>query len=197
MSEQPADDASVEWGVLVWTPGRDAYTRPQADRAVAVEELDKSRALWPGDVFHLACRRVSPWQRAGEPLPDLVAPPAPEPERPSLVCLDEAEAAGPPVSPDCRAGKCTACVGEAWDEDADEVTECEHACHEAACARCNPADPTPHRPGTCADRGPWGTTCTEDPIHRHSHYDAGDDSSWQDDWRGDCERGHVAPEGRP
>ncbi|MBT2484818.1 MULTISPECIES: hypothetical protein [unclassified Microbacterium] len=35
----------------------------------------------------------------------------------------------------------------------------------------------------CAEPGPWGTVCTEDIWHRYSHYDSGDDSSWQDDWR--------------
>jgi len=195
--EQLADDPTVEWGVLVWAPDREPYVLTAEDREGAVHSLEQGRRVHPEDVRHLACRRVSPWQRAGEPLPDLVAPPAPEPERPSLVCLDEAEATGPALSPDCRDGKCTACVGEAWDERADELSECEHPCHQAACARCNPANPTPHRPGTCADRGPWGTTCTEDPMHRYSHYDAGDDSSWQDDWRGDCERGHVPPDDRP
>ena len=35
----------------------------------------------------------------------------------------------------------------------------------------------------CADPGPWGTVCTADAGHRYSHYDAHDDSSWQDDWR--------------
>lgn len=37
--------------------------------------------------------------------------------------------------------------------------------------------------GGCAEPGPWGTVCTEDRLHRYSHYDAQDDSSWQDDWR--------------
>ncbi|WNN95129.1 hypothetical protein SEA_MAGRITTE_178 [Microbacterium phage Magritte] len=37
--------------------------------------------------------------------------------------------------------------------------------------------------GGCAEPGPWGTVCTEDSLHRYSHYDAQDDSSWQDDWR--------------
>lgn len=35
----------------------------------------------------------------------------------------------------------------------------------------------------CAEPGPWATVCTEDAGHRYSHYDSGDDSSWQDDWR--------------
>lgn len=35
----------------------------------------------------------------------------------------------------------------------------------------------------CAEPGPWGTVCTEGSGHRYSHYDAQDDSSWQDDWR--------------
>ncbi|ALJ20391.1 hypothetical protein [Microbacterium sp. No. 7] len=35
----------------------------------------------------------------------------------------------------------------------------------------------------CAEPGPYGTVCTEDAGHRYSHYDAQDDSSWQDDWR--------------
>jgi len=39
------------------------------------------------------------------------------------------------------------------------------------------------RPDTCAEPGPYGAHCTEDPGHRYSHYDGGDDSSWQDDWR--------------
>lgn len=38
---------------------------------------------------------------------------------------------GPPVSPDCSAGKCGACVGDAWDHAADVPAPCEHACHDA------------------------------------------------------------------
>lgn len=90
----PQDGPDVEWGVLVWAPDREPYVvGPEQDRDEAVRSLEKTRALFPGDVRHLACRRVSPWQRAGEPLPDLVAPRASAPERPSLVCLDEDEAA--------------------------------------------------------------------------------------------------------
>lgn len=37
--------------------------------------------------------------------------------------------------------------------------------------------------GGCAEPGPYGTVCTEDVLHRYSHYDAQDDSSWQNDWR--------------
>lgn len=33
------------------------------------------------------------------------------------------------VSPDCSAGKCAACIGTAWDHDADEMTNCTHSCH--------------------------------------------------------------------
>lgn len=39
------------------------------------------------------------------------------------------------------------------------------------------------RPGACNEPGPWGTICTEWLWHNYSHYDASDDSSWQDDWR--------------
>lgn len=34
----------------------------------------------------------------------------------------------------------------------------------------------------CAEPGPWRTVCTLDVGHPYSHYDAQDDSSWQDDW---------------
>jgi len=33
------------------------------------------------------------------------------------------------VSPDCRAGKCKACSGDAWDEAADALTTCRCGCH--------------------------------------------------------------------
>jgi len=33
------------------------------------------------------------------------------------------------LSPDCRAGKCAACVGQAWDDDTDEAAECPCECH--------------------------------------------------------------------
>lgn len=33
------------------------------------------------------------------------------------------------LSPDCRDGKCAACIGDAWDDTTDEPTECQHACH--------------------------------------------------------------------
>lgn len=40
--------------------------------------------------------------------------------------------AAPPLatlSPDCRAGKCTACNGDAWSDRLDAHTDCEHPCH--------------------------------------------------------------------
>lgn len=33
------------------------------------------------------------------------------------------------LSPDCRDGKCAACIGDAWDDTTDEPTICQHACH--------------------------------------------------------------------
>jgi hypothetical protein len=36
------------------------------------------------------------------------------------------------ISPDCSAGKCAACIGTAWDHDADEMTNCTHECHHPA-----------------------------------------------------------------
>ena len=33
------------------------------------------------------------------------------------------------ISPDCRDGKCAACLGDAWDDVKDQGTECQHACH--------------------------------------------------------------------
>lgn len=33
------------------------------------------------------------------------------------------------ISPDCVAGKCAACSGDGWDEDADELAPCPHVCH--------------------------------------------------------------------
>ena len=38
--------------------------------------------------------------------------------------------AGPVLSPDCRDGKCGACIGDAWDDSTDQPTECQHACHD-------------------------------------------------------------------
>lgn len=34
------------------------------------------------------------------------------------------------LSPDCRDGKCAACTGDAWNNQTDEPTPCECACHE-------------------------------------------------------------------
>jgi hypothetical protein len=34
------------------------------------------------------------------------------------------------LGPDCRDGKCAACVGDAWDDAADEPTACQCACHD-------------------------------------------------------------------
>jgi hypothetical protein len=34
------------------------------------------------------------------------------------------------LSPDCRDGKCGACIGDAWDDTTDEPTVCQHACHD-------------------------------------------------------------------
>lgn len=36
------------------------------------------------------------------------------------------------TSPDCRAGKCHVCSGDAWDFDRDAPTACEHRCHRPA-----------------------------------------------------------------
>lgn len=36
------------------------------------------------------------------------------------------------------------------------------------------------RKGTCGDPGPGDAHCTEPPNHRHSCYDADDDTSWND-----------------
>lgn len=33
------------------------------------------------------------------------------------------------LSPDCKAGKCTACNGDAWSDRLDAHTDCEHECH--------------------------------------------------------------------
>lgn len=43
------------------------------------------------------------------------------------------------------------------------------------------------RPGTCGDPGPGKSHCTEDPGHRWSCYDAGDDVAWNDgmEWLAD------------
>lgn len=34
------------------------------------------------------------------------------------------------LSPDCRDGKCAACTGDAWNNQTDEPTPCECACHD-------------------------------------------------------------------
>lgn len=43
------------------------------------------------------------------------------------------------------------------------------------------------RPGTCAEPGPRDLHCTENRMHDYSHYDAGEDESWNDrapeDWQ--------------
>lgn len=38
----------------------------------------------------------------------------------------------PPIDPDCRAGKHDACLGQAWDEEADEQVPCGCPCHQEA-----------------------------------------------------------------
>ena len=35
----------------------------------------------------------------------------------------------PAVSPDCAAGKCPACTGDAWDTGKDRLIDCQHDCH--------------------------------------------------------------------
>lgn len=40
------------------------------------------------------------------------------------VCTDP-----PPIGPDCRDGKCAACIGDAFDFLKDEPTRCGHECH--------------------------------------------------------------------
>ena len=34
-----------------------------------------------------------------------------------------------PISPDCQAGKCSACSFDAWDYLRDVLTDCGHDCH--------------------------------------------------------------------
>ena len=34
------------------------------------------------------------------------------------------------LSPDCRDENCHKCDGDAWGDEADEPTDCEHECHE-------------------------------------------------------------------
>lgn len=58
------------------------------------------------------------------------------------------------------------------------------------------------RPGTCAEPGPYAAHCTDDPGHRWSCYDAGEDVSFnhRHDFRHDCDdpgcdRQHFTNEG--
>lgn len=37
--------------------------------------------------------------------------------------------ADPLLNPECRDGKCRNCDGDALDETADEIVQCEHQCH--------------------------------------------------------------------
>jgi hypothetical protein len=60
---------------------------------------------------------------AADPANDLMLPP----QTPATV--DPKPAPGPLLSPDCAAGKCSACVGDAWDPVRDLLTSCEHMCH--------------------------------------------------------------------
>lgn len=39
---------------------------------------------------------------------------------------------------------------------------------------------SPRREGTCGEPGPYDAHCTDDPGHRYSCYDAGDDVSFND-----------------
>ena len=43
--------------------------------------------------------------------------------------VEAAPALPGPVSPDCRAGKCSACTGDAWSDKLDAHADCEHPCH--------------------------------------------------------------------
>lgn len=45
------------------------------------------------------------------------------------------------------------------------------------------------RPGTCGDPGPYDAHCTDDPGHRYSCYDSGDDVSFnhRQHFRHDCD----------
>lgn len=36
------------------------------------------------------------------------------------------------LSPDCAAGKCSACTGDAWDNRGDRLDTCDHHCHQRA-----------------------------------------------------------------
>lgn len=38
------------------------------------------------------------------------------------------------LSPDCRDGKCAACIGDAWDDVKDQGSDCQHACHGGSAA---------------------------------------------------------------
>lgn len=127
----PAADDDVEWGVRSWGPWVSDVVTTIGGRDAAEQALAGRQRIWPQETHHLMQRRVSPWQRAGEPLPDLVAPPTPAPERPSLVCLDEAESAAVRV----RAMHQPETYDGLLYEDHEDCDLCEGAGHEQECCR--------------------------------------------------------------
>lgn len=50
----------------------------------------------------------------------------------ALVGTDPLVVAPSATSPDCRAGKCRACSGDAWDDERDVLVPCSHDCHGSA-----------------------------------------------------------------
>lgn len=82
------------------------------------------------DVAGLAALRAGA-ARAGALAFSHVAPPQVAPRGGSrALAFVEADACPAPRNPDCVAGKHTACSTTAWDEDADQLTDCACACHE-------------------------------------------------------------------
>ena len=97
------------------------------------EQLAQVRDRVPADIAverartHLAERHAEVRAALPAKLAAHAARPAswPAPE----VAVDYIDHTDEHVSPDCRAGKCGACTGDAFDLLLDALTECEHTCH--------------------------------------------------------------------
>lgn len=80
----------------------------------------RETVMAPADARELAAQLVRAAEEAERAAARLARPT-------EVVAFDVAH-----ISPDCSAGKCGACIGTAWDLDADGLTNCAHECHAPA-----------------------------------------------------------------
>lgn len=125
----PRDDVRPPAGVLV-VPARTTDEVLDALRASAGPHIEVRRTHPDnGDVVKYAGDApLTDEQRADLAAGIGATPPAPWPDPEVAVDVIDHHT-DEHLSPDCRAGKCGACIGGAWNRDLDDFADCTHPCH--------------------------------------------------------------------